>query len=73
MAHYRIHQFDSHDRVLTSLAVECANDEEALRLFSTAPLRGQTMELWAGRRLVRRQSGINAPFQRSGRMFWPTA
>jgi hypothetical protein len=71
MAQYRIHQFDSRDHVLTSHSLDCANDEEALTRFSSAPLRGHAMELWSGRRLVRRYSSAQSPRRGAGWMRWP--
>ena len=70
MARYRIHQFDAQDHVTNSDAVDCSNDEEALRLFANVPIRNHAIELWLGRRLVQRHS-TPAPRKQIVRMAWP--
>jgi hypothetical protein len=70
MARYRIHQFDIKDHVTNSDTIDCSNDEEALRLFASVAIRSYAIELWMGRRLVRRHATA-VPRKQTARMAWP--
>jgi len=70
MARYRIYLFDAKDHVTRARVMDCADDDEALRLFGSSKLDDAASELWQGRRLVRR-SLAGAPRAGSGRMAWP--
>ena len=53
MATYRLFFLDHRSKVRHSLAIECADDDEALA-WALAQPRGEPTELWQGQRVVRR-------------------
>jgi hypothetical protein len=70
MARYRIYQFNIAGHVTATKAVECTNDDEAIRASDQWGDDAPLQEVWLGGRRITRTS-IRSTGKRAGRLTWP--